>query len=122
MNTHGDFDATTMERLYELGGPGLVRKLVVLFGEFGGARVADAVTAGRDGDLPGLARAAHALRSTAGNIGATRLLDLATRLETDARAGQRDQVPALVSDLRTAFVAARCYLAEQVGAPEEVAA
>ena len=114
MNDGRDFDPQTLLRLRQLGGDSLIRKLVAIFGEYARDRVRDAVTAGQSGDLDALARAAHAVRSSAGNVGAVRLLAVATALETTARAGRIAPIPALVSDLHTAFVATREYLATAV--------
>jgi HPt (histidine-containing phosphotransfer) domain-containing protein len=111
MNATRDFDPETLVRLRRLGGDGLIQKLVALFGEYAHDRVRDAVTAGQSGDLDALARAAHSVRSSAGNVGALRLFDVATTLERAARSGQTAAIPALVSDLHTAFIAAREYLA-----------
>ncbi len=110
MNDTRDFDPETIIKLRQLGGDRLILKLVAVFGEFARDRVQDAVTAGQSGDLEGLARAAHAVRSSAGNVGALRLLAIATALEQAARAGRAAPIPALVSDLHTAFVATRAYL------------
>ena len=114
MNDTRDFDPQTLVRLRELGGDGLILKLVTIFGEYARDRVHDAVKAGQQGDLDGLARAAHAVRSSAGNVGAVRLLEVATTLEQTARTGRTATIPALVSDLHTAFVATRAYLATTV--------
>jgi HPt (histidine-containing phosphotransfer) domain-containing protein len=111
MNDTRDFDPETLVRLRKLGGDNLIRKLVAVFGEYARDRVGDAVRAGQSGDLDAVARAAHAVRSSAGNVGAVRLLDVATALEHTARAGQTAPIPALLSDLHTAFVATRAYLA-----------
>lgn len=114
MTNTRDFDPETLVRLRTLGGDSLITKLVAIFGEYARERVRDAVTAGQSGDLDGVARAAHAVRSSAGNVGAVRLLRIATELEHQARAGQSAPIPALVSDLHTAFVATREYLATAV--------
>lgn len=114
MNAQSDFDPQALDRLRTLGGESLVRKLVNVFGEYATDRVRDAVSAGQAGDLDALARAAHALRSSAGNVGAVRLMAIATQLEHEARAGRPDAVPGLVSDLHTAFVATCRYLATAI--------
>ena len=111
MNDTRDFDPETLVRLRQLGGDSLIQKLVTVFGEYTRDRVQDAVTAGQSGDLDAVARAAHSVRSSAGNVGALRLLEAATALEHTARAGQTTPIPALVSELHTAFVATRAYLA-----------
>jgi HPt (histidine-containing phosphotransfer) domain-containing protein len=111
MNDTPDFDPQTLVRLRQLGGDSLIRKLVAVFGEYTHDRVMDAVASGLSGDHATLARAAHAVKSSAGNVGALRLLGVASALEQAARAGDTAAIAALVSDLHTAFVAAREYLA-----------
>ena len=111
MNHTRDFDPETLVRLRTLGGDSLIRKLVAVFGEFARDRVRDAVTAGQSGDLDALARAAHAIRSSAGNVGALHLLEISTALERTARAGQSAPIPELVSELQTAYTATSAYLA-----------
>ena len=51
MITQGDFDIDAMNRLRELGGDPLVRRIAALFGEFAAARVADAEAAAAAGNL-----------------------------------------------------------------------
>ena len=110
MNTQGDFDTDAVNRLHALGGDTLVTRIARLFADFAAARVNDAVTACEAGDLLRIADAAHAVRSSAANVGATRLLGIATTLEQDARSGRTESVPALVSDLRSAYDGARAYV------------
>lgn len=110
MVTQGDFDTQAVDRLRSLGGETLVRKIATLFADFGSARVADATTGAATGDLPKVAQAAHALRSSAANVGATGLLAIATDLEQAARANQTDTVPTLVLNLRSSFDGARIHV------------
>ena len=111
MTATGDFDPQVMARLKTLGGSALVGKLAAVFGEFARDRVRDAAQAGAQGDLDGLARAAHSVRSSAGNVGALRLHAIATELEASARAGQAP-APGRLDDLQAAFVAATTWLAD----------
>ena len=58
-----------------------------------------------DGDLTTLARTAHVLVSTAGNVGAMQTSARAKRLEEACKRGQRDDIPALIEALNVAVAA-----------------
>jgi len=110
MITQGDFDIDAVTRLRKLGGNVLVSRIANMFADFAAARVADAVAGDGQGDLLKVAAAAHAVRSSAANVGATRLLVIATELESAARTGETDIVPYLVTGLRRAFDGARTHV------------
>jgi HPt (histidine-containing phosphotransfer) domain-containing protein len=110
MVTQGDFDGTAVQRLRDLGGDTLVTRIATVFDSFAAARMADASEGGASGDLPRVASAAHALRSSAANVGALRLLAVATELEHAARASRSEAVPSLVADLQDAFDNARVFV------------
>jgi CheY-like chemotaxis protein len=55
------------------------------------------------GDLPAAARSAHALVSSAGNVGAQRVSKLARTLETAAKAEDKDGATRQLDQLRHAF-------------------
>ena len=112
MIAQGDFDTQAITRLRGLGGDALVRRIAALFLEFAAAKVNEAVAGGEAGDLPEVAAAAHAIRSSAANIGAMTLLAIATELEVAARAGRADLMPALLSRLRVAYDDARLHVLE----------
>lgn len=91
-------DPEAIKRLEDWGGPTLARKMVRLFLDTSHERV-DQVRKGLSGDLAVAERGAHSLKSSAGNLGATRLQDLAAAMEghlskSDARAAS-DMLPAL---------------------------
>jgi HPt (histidine-containing phosphotransfer) domain-containing protein len=73
--------ADTVEYLRELGGEDLLRRLVTLLCELAPQRLSTLEEALRRADLPAARRAAHALCSTAGTVGATALLDAARLVE-----------------------------------------
>ena len=110
MTEQSDIDREALQRLIALGGEKLVHRIVGLFSSFGTARVEDAERAAAEGDMAGVASAAHALRSTAGNVGAVRLHAVATDLEHTARAHKVEQVNALVTQLRELYDSARMQL------------
>jgi two-component system sensor histidine kinase/response regulator len=75
---------TTVRSLRDLGGEDLLRRLVTMLLELTPQRLTALREGLRQGDLPAARGAAHALRSTAGTVGATSLLAAAQRVETAA--------------------------------------
>jgi HPt (histidine-containing phosphotransfer) domain-containing protein len=73
--------ADTVEYLRELGGEDLLRRLVTLLFELAPQRLHTLEGALLRSDLPAARRAAHALCSTAGTVGATGLLEAARLVE-----------------------------------------
>jgi HPt (histidine-containing phosphotransfer) domain-containing protein len=114
-----ELDPQALARLSRLGGSDLVRRMLALFGEYGAARVGDAMAAGEAKDWAAVARAAHALRSSAGNVGASRLLSVATQLEAAAGARRYFAVTGLLRQLKAAFATACEQL--RLLAPEQAA-
>jgi HPt (histidine-containing phosphotransfer) domain-containing protein len=110
MVTQGDFDGSAVQRIRDLGGDTLVIRIATVFNDYAAARMADAVTGNASGDLPKVASAAHALRSSAANVGATRMLAMATEVEHAARANETEVIPGLVYQLHEAFDNAREYI------------
>lgn len=110
MNTNPEIDRDALDRLVALGGEKLVHRIVGLFASFGVARVEDAEKASAEGDMAGVAAAAHALRSSAANVGATRLHAVATELEHTARSRQVETARNLVAQLRQCYDSARLQL------------
>jgi HPt (histidine-containing phosphotransfer) domain-containing protein len=98
-------------RLCQLGGNPFAIKMIDLFISYCGEKVATARQAQVAGDLTAVANAAHPIKSSAGNVGALRVQELATRLEQLARAAQA-AVPTPLAELEQAFAAA-CRVLEQ---------
>ena len=79
-------DADALERLLRIGGQPFLLEMIELFLENAPERLSAARRALEEGDGPALYRAAHSLKSTAGNLGAQRLQAVAERLEARAAA------------------------------------
>lgn len=92
-----------LERLREWGGDALLGRMVSLFLELGPQRVETLTQALSDGDLEVLERTAHSLKSSSGNVGASRLSARAAELETAARTagqgGSREGLTELVATI-----------------------
>lgn len=74
-------DPSAIERLKEWGGPTLASKMVRLFLDTSPERVAQVRLAFTGGDLREAERGAHSLKSSAANLGATRLQEVSAAME-----------------------------------------
>jgi HPt (histidine-containing phosphotransfer) domain-containing protein len=83
-------DETVMGRLRRLGGDALVERMIGLFMANARRRLEAAHAAMRSGALDEVGRAAHSLKSSAGNVGAIRLQHLAGALEGHADEGRAE--------------------------------
>lgn len=94
-----------LERLRAVGGQNLVQRMVELFLK----NVPQRFAAGRDGlaagDLQAVEHAVHSIKSSAGNIGAEELMELAGQAEAAAEGGQTDRLPALIDAIDAALAA-----------------
>ena len=103
-----------LERIAKLGGEGLVRKMIDAFLENAERRVGAAREVLDSGALDAVARAAHSLNSSAGNVGATRLMELAREIE-----GRSRELETLVAELPEALAETGAYLKGRVSSDEE---
>jgi HPt (histidine-containing phosphotransfer) domain-containing protein len=81
-----------------------------LFSSYGGKKLAEARQARQSGNLTALADAAHPLKSSAGNVGAARVQELAAQVESAAREQKADLAGAQLDELERAFAEARTFL------------
>jgi two-component system, sensor histidine kinase and response regulator len=81
-------DPTALSRLESLGGTALVAQIFGLVLEQGPQRLVKAWEGHRTGDPGAIRLAAHSMCSSAGNIGASRLLDLSRQVEDLAQEGE----------------------------------
>lgn len=88
-------DPAVLDEIRALGGEKLLRKVVALFLEHTPHRLSELCEASASGDTTAAAAAAHALRSSAGNVGARKLHVLLTSTEEAAREGRPGEVAAL---------------------------
>lgn len=99
-------DGAALDRLLRIGGQSFLLEMIRLFLENAPQRLAAARIALEQGDHQGLYRAAHSLKSTAGNLGAHRLQAASERLEARAVAKGPEPLGPLLDEMD------RCY--EQV--------
>ncbi len=102
-------DPNVVASLKELGGtddPGLFADLVETFLADTPERVRAIETAVRNADAEGLMKAAHGLKSSAANLGATRLSALCRELEAAGRGGALEGVDRMTVRLIKEYTAA----------------
>lgn len=105
-NAAGTIDPAAIAMLERVGGRTLLLKMVALFLEDAPRRLARAQSSAATGDAYGVAQACHALKSSAGQLGALRLRDACEQAEILAESRQGDFV-ALVNSVVREFEVAR---------------
>jgi HPt (histidine-containing phosphotransfer) domain-containing protein len=110
MNEPSTFNPAAIERLCRLGGEKFAVEMIDLFFSYGAKKVAEARQAREAGNLTALADAAHPLKSSAGNVGAIHVQELAGQLELSAREQKAELISAQFNELERAFAEARLFL------------
>jgi HPt (histidine-containing phosphotransfer) domain-containing protein len=113
MNDEKYFDRSALARLHKLGGDEFVRQMIDLFFDYAPKRLAAARAGAQAGDLHAVEKAVHPLKSSAGQIGAQRVQELAAQIEKLAMDKQADAIPPLLDQLEAALVRIKPHL-EQV--------
>jgi HPt (histidine-containing phosphotransfer) domain-containing protein len=112
MPTDDPLDPAAFERLRRLGGDKLLVQMIDIFLDFVPKKIAQAVDGQKADYLPGIEQGAHAIKSSAGHVGARRLHDLATEIERLAKEREPEPLFALLSDLESEFARVRTALLE----------
>jgi HPt (histidine-containing phosphotransfer) domain-containing protein len=113
MNEPGPLNPAAIERLCRLGGEKFASEMIGLFLSYGATKIAEARQAQQAGNLGALADAAHPIKSSAGNVGAIRVQELASLVEQTARQQQGDLANAQLGELERAFVEAKSQLEKE---------
>lgn len=110
-------DRSAIQRLGRIGGQDLVRRMLELYLANGAERVHTLSGCAGEGDVQGVERAAHTMKSSAGNVGAVRLQRLAERVEAAAAEGviDRSLVTQLLHEFEESTRVLRTVLEEQTG-------
>lgn len=103
MSDEDYFDEAALEKLRQLGGDDFVRRMIDLFIDYAPKRLAAARAGEQAGDLVAIAKGVHPLKSSAGQIGARRVQELAAQIETLAMAQEAAALPPLVEQLEAAL-------------------
>lgn len=98
-----DFDPATLAKTERMVGRRVVGEIVDLFLQHAPSEERAFCVAAAESDCVGAARAAHSLRSSAFNVGATRLYELTGELERHAMANDAAAVARGVGALHEAF-------------------
>lgn len=99
-----------IERLVKLGGQKFALDMIGMFGSYGAKKLAAARQARQAGNLAALAAAAHPLKSSAGNVGAARVQELAAQVELAAEEQKGELAGAQLDELERAFAEALAFL------------
>lgn len=97
---------------------GFFRDVVLLFFTDAAGRIEDIHTAAAQGDGEALWEAAHGLKSSCGNMGATRMWILSEFLEQRGRAAQTEGAVEIVARLEREFEHVRTILEKELGRDE----
>ena len=108
-----NLDPAALQRLQRLGDTAFVCKMIDLFLEYAGQKIIEARAAHTAGSLPGVEKAVHPIKSSAGNVGARRIQDLASRIEELARQGHSETLAASINELEQVFAAVKPVLEEK---------
>ena len=112
--SEGPLDRAVIEGLLELGGAGLLSELSGMFLDDAPSSLAVLREAVEGDDAPSVARAAHALKGSAGNMGAKGMASICAELEEAGSAGDLSGAPALLVQLDQEFERVRqALLAEK---------
>ncbi len=98
--------------LRRIGGDRLIRDLIDLLLDTAPGKLAAAQAALANGDAEPIARIAHALASSAGNLGAGQMQEAAYALEREAAGGAAD-LAAQLDDLEQSWQQARQLLSDR---------
>ena len=104
-----EFDPAAIDRIRRLGGDDLLRRVSVLFVDTGRTRLIELAQFVATSDLTGMARTAHSMRGSAGNLGALELMRVATEVELAATEARTADLPVLVARLQAAMESATTH-------------
>jgi len=110
MNQPCQLDPAALERLRRLGGDEFILKMTDLFLSYSAQKIGEARQALEAANPADLAKAMHAMRSSAGNVGALEVQDLAARIERLATQSQTHSLAALMQELELAFARTKLEL------------
>ncbi|TVR52179.1 MAG: Hpt domain-containing protein [Gemmatimonadales bacterium] len=96
-------DPAAFQRLREWGGDELLGKIVALFLGHAPTRLEEVEAGAAVADLQRIERGAHALKSSAANVGGVALQHLASRLEAAAASGDWSEVNIILPPFRACF-------------------
>jgi HPt (histidine-containing phosphotransfer) domain-containing protein len=112
MNDNDCLDDVTLGKLVELGGNEFALQMIGLFLSYVPQKLAAARAAAQAGDWLGVQKAVHPIKSSAGNIGARSLRELAARIEELAMGQRGETIPAELTELEAGYGHVQAQLQE----------
>lgn len=103
MSQQDCIDPKALDRLRDLGGAPFLVQMINLFLDFTPKKLAEARSAELAGEITGIQKAIHPLRSSGGNIGCQRMAELAVRVEQLVRDGKTEELPSVLRDLESVY-------------------
>jgi HPt (histidine-containing phosphotransfer) domain-containing protein len=103
MSDESALDTAAITKLRQLGGEKFVGDMAALFFQYAPQRLAAARAGAEEGDLAAVEKAVHGLKSSAGQIGARRVQELAMQIEKLAVEQQVDTIRLLLPQLDEAL-------------------
>lgn len=100
-STDGPLDGIALQRLLDLGGADLLTQMIAIFEKNSPQRLSTARAGIDAGDLKAVEQAVHSLKSSAGNVGAMALMELAQSVEDAAEKDRQDGLSNLLDHLET---------------------
>lgn len=110
MSNNPPLDEAAFAKLYHLGGDSFVLEMLGLFFDYVPDLLERARVGAEGGDLRAIEMATHSLKSSARGVGATRLQEIATRIEKLAAQQEREALPALLRELNEAYAEVKPHL------------
>jgi HPt (histidine-containing phosphotransfer) domain-containing protein len=103
MNSDPCLDKATIEKLREIGGKEFALQMIDLFLSYVPQKLAEGRAAAAAGNWSGVQKAVHPIKSSAGNIGARPLRDLAAHIEQLAVDRQSETIDARLTELNAEY-------------------
>lgn len=113
MNAEPGLDVASLEKLIQIGGKKLLTDMADLFVSYVPQKLAEARAAAQAGNLVGIQNAVHPIKSSAANIGARPLRELAARIEQLAIDQRGELMDAQLTELEAAYAQAKALLQER---------
>lgn len=98
-----DLNEDVIEKLRKIGGERFVDEMFELFLKHVPGEVAATVAGANNGDFAAVKAATHSLKSSAGNIGAEQVSDIARKIELLEPSEAKESLPSLIIELEDAF-------------------
>lgn len=99
MSINKHIDPEMIVKFREIGGDGFAIKMIDLFMKNAPIKIEEARLAEQKEDWESVSRAVHALKSSAGNFGAAKLVYLASEIEELVDKGETNRVPSLLRQI-----------------------